>query len=60
MYWLVAMAFGNGCVIRLYKPTTTLQLKVLDFVRCDLSHHLFPKAKDNQPVYLVHSLTLRT
>ncbi len=42
------MAFGNGCVISLYKPTTTLQPKVLGFVWCTLSHHLFPKARDNQ------------
>ncbi len=49
MYWLVAMAFGNGCVIRLYKSTTTLQPKVPGFVWCDLSQRLFPKAMDNQP-----------
>ena len=38
-----------GGVISLYKPTTTLQPKVLGFVRCTLSHSLFPKAMDNQP-----------
>ncbi len=43
------MSFGNGCVISLYKPTTTLQPKVLGFVWCTLSHCLFPKAMDNQP-----------
>ena len=40
---------GMGGVISLYKPTTTLQPKVLGFVRCTLSHSLFPKAMDNQP-----------
>ena len=38
-----------GGVISLYKPTTTLQPKVLGFVWCTLSHCLFPKAMDNQP-----------
>ena len=33
-----------GGVISLYKPTTTLQPKVLGFVWCTLSHRLFPKA----------------
>ncbi len=37
------------CVISLYKPTTTLQSKVLGFVWCTQSHLLFPKALDNQP-----------
>ncbi len=58
MYWLVAMAFGNGCVIRLYKPTTTLQPKVLGFVWCDLSHRLFPKAMDNQPELGPHASSI--
>ena len=40
---------GMGGVISLYKPTTTLQPKVLGFVWCTLSHRLFPKAMDNQP-----------
>ena len=38
-----------GGVISLYKPTTTLQPKVLGIVWCTLSHRLFPKAMDNQP-----------
>ena len=36
-----------GGVISLYKPTITLQPKVLGFVWCTLSHRLFPKAMDN-------------
>ena len=35
-----------GGVISLYKPTTTLQPKVLGFAWCTLSHGLFP---DNPP-----------
>ena len=38
-----------GGVISLYKPTTTLEHKVLGFVWCTLGHRLFPKAMDNQP-----------
>ncbi len=46
----ISMAFGNGCVISLYKPT--LQPKVLGFVwcyLCTLSHCLFPYGMDTQP-----------
>ena len=45
--WL-SIAFGNGCVISLYKPTTTLQLKLFGFILyiIQLSHHLLPKAMD--------------
>ncbi len=46
------MSFGNSCVVSLYKPTTTLQPKVLG-LWCTLGHCLFPKAMDNQPVALV-------
>ncbi len=43
----LSMAFGNGCVISLYKP---LQPKALGFVWCTQSHRLFPRAMDKQPV----------
>ena len=38
-----------GGVISFYKPTTTLEPRVLGFVWCTLSHCLFPNAMDNQP-----------
>ena len=49
--WLY-VASGNGSVISLYKPTTTLQPKVLSFVWCTLSRdttYYFQKTMDNQP-----------
>ncbi len=50
------MAFGNGCVISLHKPTTTLQPKVLGLCvlgLCVVS--LFPKAIHVQPISLLVS-----